>query len=161
MAEKKSVNETVKPKEEKKKENQEETILSLSKTPDEELVKIIEDKNVMLTNALQSVRKQYRKLKKDYILKEIKEEEIVEGKEEKKTENKEEKTGEDTPKPKYKVTLTLLKKTVVISGKEQGDSKREKQLKAFAKAKAEYVFDNKLISESDYKLDTEKYIDTH
>jgi hypothetical protein len=163
MAEKKSVNETVKPKEEKKKENQEETILSLSKTPDEELVKIIEDKNVMLTNALQSVRKQYRKLKKDYILKEIKEEEIVEGKEEKKTENKEEKTGEDTPKPKYKVTLTLLKKTVVISGKEFGDSKPnlEKQLKAFAKAKAEYVFDNKLISESDYKLDTEKYIDTH
>lgn len=160
MAEKKSVNETVKPKEEKKKENQEETILSLSKTPDEELVKIIEDKNVMLTNALQSVRKQYRKLKKDYILKEIKEEEIVEGKEEKKNENKEEKTDEDAPKPKYKVTLTLLKKTVVISGKEFGDSKREKQLQNFAKINAEYVFNNNLISEKDYKLDTEKYINT-
>ena len=155
MAEKKSVNETVKPKEEKQEKKQEETILSLSKTPDDELVKIIEDKNVMLTNALQSVRKQYRKLKKDYVLKEIKEEEIVEG-EEKKSEDKKD---EDAPKPKYKVTLTLLKKNVVISGKEQGEPKRRKQLQDFAKVNAEYVFNNKLISQSDYKLDTEKYIE--
>lgn len=159
MADKKSVNETVKPKEEKKEKKQEETILSLSKTPDDELVKIIEDKNAMLTNALQSARKQYRKLKQDYVLKEIKEEEIVEGKEEKQTENKEEKTNEDAPKPKYKVTLTLLKKNVVISGKEQGDAKQQKQLQDLAKANAKYVFNNKLISESDYKLDTEKYIE--
>jgi len=154
MAEKKSVNEVVKPKEEKKEKKQEETILSLSKTPDEELVKIIVHENVMLTNALQSARKDSRKLKKDYVLKEIKEEEIVEGEEKK----GEEKKDEDTPRPKYRVTLTLLKKTIVISGKEQGDSKREKQLQDFAKTKAEYVFDNNLISRDNFKLDTDKFI---
>ena len=155
MAEKKSVNETVKPKEEKQEKKQEETILSLSKTPDEELVKIITHQNVMLTNALQSARKDFRKLKKDYVLKEIKEEEIVEGEEKK----GEEKKDEDTPKPKYKVTLTLLRKNVVISGKEKGEPKRQKQLQDFAKVNAEYVFTNKLISQSDFKLDTEKYIE--
>jgi hypothetical protein len=154
MADKKSVNEVVKPKEEKKEKKQEETFWSLPKTPDEELVKIIVHENVMLTNALQSARKDSRKLKKDYVLKEIKEEEIVEGEEKK----GEEKKDEDTPRPKYRVTLTLLKKTIVISGKEQGDSKREKQLQDFAKTKAEYVFDNNLISRDDYnKKPDEKY----